>query len=301
MSSYWLVGQAERDAVRVVVDTFSLLHTVDSAQPLTFFGDYSNDGVRYPAGRDYMNVQHTGTAKHGELVAKCLDRNFAKKELWRRFRLHDNMQYVYKKINTDGHLDAAIKRYEGMRLTLNDPWETTVCFIISQFNNVKRIRMIVKNLINRYGTDILDGDGNVIGKSFPRSADMEDAARKELMACGTGFRAKYIMHAVDYCTNNINLDRLNPRDYDKLKESLMEIDGIGEKVADCIILMGYGNLNAFPIDIHIKRSMEKLYFNGKKKKLKDIGEIAEQMWGGYKGYAQQYLFHLARTGDLNDA
>ena len=301
MSSYWLVRQEELNAVRVEVDTFSLLHTVGSAQPLTFFGDYSNDSVQYPAGCNYMKVQHTGAAEQGELVAKCADRNFAKKELWRRFRLNDNMQYIYKKINTDRHLDASIRRYSGMRLTLNEPWETTVCFIISQFNNVKRIRLIVKNLIRRYGTDIVDENGSVVGKSFPSSVDLMGATKKELLECGTGFRAKYIMHAADYCTNNINLDRLNPHDYDRLKETLMEIDGVGVKVADCIILMGYGNLKAFPIDVHIKRAMERLYFNGRRKRLKDINEIADRMWGSYRGYAQQYLFHNSRTGDLNDA
>ncbi len=301
MSSYYLVKREELNAVRMEVDTFNLAHTVESAQPLTFIGDYTNDTVRYPAGMDYIKVRHTGTVEHGELSASCFDRDLAKRELRRRFRLDDNMQYIYKKINIDRHLDASIKRYMGMRLTLNEPWETTVCFIISQFNNVKRIRSIVKNLMNRYGSDIVDENGNTLGKSFPKSTDLIGATKKELMECGTGFRAKYIMHAADYCTNNISLDKLNPHDYYGLKETLMEIDGVGEKVADCIILMGYGNLNAFPIDVHIKRAMEKLYFEGKKKRLKDINEIADRMWGSYKGYAQQYLFHNSRAGDLNDA
>ena len=71
--------------------------------------------------------------------------------------------------------------------------------------------------------------------------------------------------------------------------------GVGEKVADCIALMGYGNLSAFPTDVWIKRTMEKLYFDGKKVKPRDIHEFAKDYWGPYAGYAQQYLFHNART------
>lgn len=286
--------------MRVDVNLFSLIHTVDSAQPLTFIGDYDANSISYTSGKHIVNVRYKGTPENGTLIATSADPSLAAKEAWDRFRLHDNMQYIYKKINTDRHLDASIRKYKGMRLTLNDPWETTVCFIISQFNNVKRIRGIVKNLMARYGNEIIGEDGKVVGHTFPTSLELIDATKQQLMACGTGFRYKYIMHAAEYCTNNMNLNHLNPRDYDGLKESLMEIDGVGDKVADCIALMGYGNMRAFPIDVHIKRSMERLYFKGRKKKLKAIHEIADEMWGGYRGYAQQYLFHESRVGE-NDA
>ncbi len=281
----------------IEVREFDLKHTFESAQPLTFYADYSKEenSLSYASGGAIIKVSFKGTPQKGQLNITSNDILSAKAEVKKRFRLDDDMEKIYKRINTDVHVGRAIDRYEGMRLTVNDPWETTVCFIISQFNNVKRIRLIVRKIIERYGRDIIDNNGKVAGKSFPKSEDLLKVSEKNFLACGAGFRAKYLVHAADYCTNNLNLYKLNPNNYGKLKEELMEIQGVGDKVADCIALMGYGNLNAFPIDVHVKRAMERLYFNGEKKKIKEIHEISDRMWDAYRGYAQQYLFHNERT------
>ncbi len=281
---------------KINVSCFDLRHTFESAQPLAFYADYSKDGnaLSYATGAALVNVSFEGTPRKGTLNITSNDIQAAKADVSMRFRLGDDMEKVYKTINTDVHVGRAIERYEGMRLTVNDPWETTMCFIISQFNNVKRIRLIVKRIIERYGRDVVGAEGKVAAKSFPKSEDLLKVSEKDFLACGTGFRAKYLVHAADYCTNNLDLYKLDPKDYGKLKEELMEIQGVGDKVADCIALMGYGNLNAFPIDVHVKRAMERLYFNGEKKKIKEIHEISEKMWDAYRGYAQQYLFHHER-------
>ncbi len=82
------------------------------------------------------------------------------------------------------------------------------------------------------------------------------------------------------------------------KDSLMGLYGIGDKVADCILLFGYGKFEAFPIDVWIKRTMERIYFNGRKKSIKQIHSIATEMWGDYRGYAQQYIFEAARRNGI---
>lgn len=275
---------------------FDLRHTFESAQPITFYADYSEHGnsLIYPSGKNLIHISSDGKS------INVASNNIleAVNDVYRRFRLDDDMASIYKRINTDEHIANAIRKYKGMRLTVNDPWETTLCFIISQFNNVKRIRLIVKRIIENYGSDITDESGKVVAKSFPKSEELAGVPEKELFACGTGFRAKYIAHAAEYCTNNLDLYKLNPDDYGKLKEELMEIQGVGDKVADCIALMGYGNLNAFPIDVHIKRAMEKLYFDGKKKKIKDIHAFADEYWPSVAGYAQQYIFHSGRLNNL---
>ncbi len=274
------------------VKDFDLRHTFESAQPLTFHADYNPalNSLIYASGKNLISVMHVGGTGSGKVMVVSEDLGFASNEVIRRFRLNDNMRSIYKKINTDQFIAESIKRYRGMRLTLNDPWETTVCFIISQFNNVKRIRSIIKNMVARFGEPILDGDNKIIGRAFPSSEILRNASIKELMKCGTGFRARYIKSAAEYCTDNLDLYGLNQNDYYGLKEALMEIDGVGDKVADCIILMGYGNLNAFPVDVWVKRTIEKVYFKGKKKKIKEIHKFAEDMWQNWRGYTQQYLF-----------
>ena len=276
---------------RIGTTLFDLRYAYESGQPLAFHADYNNRTrtLSYFSTGKPVRISFSGTPVHGAVTFTG-----SRKEVERRLRLSDDMKQVYKRINTDRHVNGSIIRYRGLRLTLNDPWETTVCFIISQFNNVKRIRLIVRNLIDKYGEEIRDSDGRVIGRAFPTSERMIGATTKELFSLGTGFRAKYLQHAAEYCTNNLDLYNLPAHKYAKLKESLLEIHGVGDKVADCIALMGYGNLNAFPIDVHIKRSMERLYFKGEKQKMKDIHEAASEFWGEYRGYANQYLFHDAR-------
>ena len=285
------------------VSLFNLRHTFESAQPLTFHADYDADGntLTYATGAHIINVGHYGKDDRGELVIVSKDLGFAAKEVSKRFRLSDNMERVYRKIGTDEFMRRSISNYRGMRLTINDPWETTVVFMISQFNNVKRIRLITKNIIGRFGRPIVDEEGAVIAKSFPESGDMLKATEKDFRQCGAGFRAKYLKDLAEYCTNNINLYKLDAANYDKLMEELMSIKGVGEKVADCIALMGYGNLRAFPVDVWVKRTIERAYFKGKKLKMKDIKGFAEEKWGkGDLGYAQQYVFWGGRQSGRED-
>ena len=279
------------------VRDFDIRHTIESAQPLTFYADYNfGDGIiEYPSGKNWIKAIVLGTSKASQvrLISSNLDE--AKKDFAKRFRLKDDMQKIYSEIGTDKFMKSAIENYHGMRVTLNDPWETTLCFIMSQYNNVKRIRLIIRNFVAEFGTEILDEEGRVIGKSFPTSKDLTNFKETDFKRCGAGFRAKYITKAAEYCTNNLDLYELNGKSYDKIMESLMGIHGVGEKVAGCIALMGYGKMEAFPIDVWVKRTLENIYFDCKEKKITDLHEFARKKWGKNCGYAQQYIFHLGRN------
>jgi len=279
------------------VKDFDIKHTIESAQPLTFYADYNfSDGtIEYPIGNKFLKAIILGTSKSSQVRLISNDLNSAKKDFVKRFRLNDDMQKIYDNIRTDEFMKKAVENYHGMRVTLNDPWETTLCFIMSQYNNVKRIRLIVKNFVAEFGTEILDEKGNLIGKSFPTSADLTKFNEKDFRRCGAGFRAKYITKAAEYCTNNLDLYKLENKNYENIMESLMEITGVGEKVADCIALMGYGKMEAFPIDVWVKRTLENIYFDGKEKRIKDLHKFAEEKWGNNQGYAQQYIFWLGRS------
>ncbi len=278
---------------------FDLRHTVESAQPVTFFGDYDH-GVRnitYAAGSHAISISRHGNDADCTLRIGSGDLALARRDVARRFRLSDDMPRIYNAINHDGVLTEPIRRYRGMRLTLNDPWETTVCFIVSQFNNVPRIRGIVRRIVERYGTAIEGQGGAVVARSFPTSEDLAEVTVKEFMECGAGFRARYLKEAAAYCSENLDLGRLSPRKYEKLKEALMGITGVGSKVADCIALMGYGSMEAFPVDVWVKRTVERLYFNGREKSISEIHSFARERFGRHAGYAQQYIFWSGRQMD----
>lgn len=277
---------------KIRVSDFDLRYTIESGQPLTFFSDFDSERNRlvYPSGSHLLDIKFTGTSENGTLLAKGSSTAYAKSELTKRLRLNDDMKDIYSKISTDEFMANAIRKYYGMRLTINDPWETTLCFIISQYNNLKRIRGSTRKIVELFGSDIVDDNGKIVGKMFPTSEQMTLATEKQLMECGTGFRAKYIKSAAKYCTDNIDLYKLQNKSYIKIKDELLEIAGVGDKVADCIALMGYGCLEAFPIDVWVKRTIERVYFKGKEKKINEIHMFADELFGPLAGYAQQYIF-----------
>lgn len=284
------------DGIRI--RDFDIRHTIESAQPITFYADYdfSRNMLDYSIGNNFVNVGFSGNERNFEVKLRSSNLDIAKRDFVRRFRLKDNMADIYSSIGTDTFMKNAIRNYHGMRVTLNDPWEATLCFIISQYNNVKRIRLIVKRFMKEFGSEITDKNGKIIGMSFPTSEELTKFTEKDFRRAGAGFRAKYIVEAADFCTNNLDLYMLQNKGYDKVKESLMEISGVGDKVADCIALMGYGKMEAFPIDVWVKRTLEKVYFKGKDRKIKDLHRFVEEQWDkDHRGYVQQYIFWQGRN------
>ena len=281
---------------------FSLKYTVESAQPLTFIGEIGADGlsVAYPYSNGYLRIRQNADCLACESVGR-IGSAMLVEEVERRFGLGDDMRKVYDAISGDAFLTESMKRYPGMRITQNDPWETTICFVVSQFNNVKRIRQIVQNLIERYGEprEFYVGGKKMVVRHFPTPEALMAPDVKELMKCGTGFRAKYIKGVAQACASNFELGKLYRMSYDEAKERMMELPGIGDKVADCILLMGYKKGEAFPVDTWIKRAMERLYFGGKKQSIRKIHEFADRKWGKYAGYAQQYIFWHSRSIKLS--
>ncbi len=279
------------------IKEFDIKHTVESAQPLTFHADYNagKGTLNYVSNGAFIKTRYRGNSKKCQVELDSENSTSARRDFVRRFRLKDNMKDIYSHIAVDGFMKDAVLNYRGMRVTLNDPWETTMCFIISQYNNVKRIRLIIKRFIDEFGSPILDESNAIVAKGFPKSEDLTRFSEKDFRRCGAGFRAKYITKAAEYCTNSIDLYKLRSKGYDKLKGELMEISGVGDKVADCIALMGYGKMEAFPIDVWVKRTMERVYFKGKDKGIPYLHGFAEEKFGNYKGYAQQYIFWHGRN------
>jgi N-glycosylase/DNA lyase len=284
--------------MRLNTEDFSIKHTVESAQPIMFFGDIKKDGngIVYTSEGTMIDAEQSGStlrcSSYGNLTESGL-----REEITRRFGLREDMKKIYREIGTDALIVEAINKYRGLRITRNDPWETTLCFVISQFNNVKRIKGIVSRLIAAYGKEKRFDAGNVeiLFRDFPTPQAIARQSVKSLMSHGAGYRAEYIKAVAEACSGGFDLRKLEKKDYADAKEELMELRGIGDKVADCILLFGYGKLEAFPVDTWIKRVVEAAYFSGKTQSVRKIHEFADERWGGYAGYAQQYLFHFGRN------
>ncbi len=178
----------------------------------------------------------------------------------------------------------------GIRILNQQPWECLISFIISQNNRIPMIKQVIKNISEKFGTPSEDY------YLFPTLKQLENVSEDELMLCKTGFRAKYIIDAVkNVSSGNINFDKINELPLSEAKAKLMEIKGVGSKVADCTLLFSLRRKESFPIDVWVKRVMEHFYFNGQETNIKEIQAFAEEKFGEYSGFAQQYLFHYARS------
>jgi N-glycosylase/DNA lyase len=208
------------------------------------------------------------------------------------FDLSRDYKAIASSFLTEENLEKAIDYGSGMRILRQDPWETLISFIISQNNNIARIKGIVSRLSAKYGTST-EYDGAVF-YLFPTAQQLKNVTEADYKSLGLGYRAGYLEKTVkDMLENKIDLNALKNVDYFIAKEMLLKLHGVGPKVADCILLFGLNHLEAFPVDTWIKKVMESLYLK-RSATNKEIWCFAQKAFGEYAGIAQQYLFYYAR-------
>ncbi len=195
---------------------------------------------------------------------------------------------INKKFMNDKILPEAMKYSEGIRLLNQDVFETIISFIISQNNNIPRIKKIINSLCQNFGKKVEFEGGEYY--LFPTADDLKGVTIEDLGVIKSGFRAKYILDAVEKINLGlIDIENLRSLSYDDAKAELMKIKGVGDKVSDCVLLFSCGFVDAFPKDVWIKRILKEFY---------NDESIDKDYFGGYGGIAQQYLFHYARMVQL---
>lgn len=201
-------------------------------------------------------------------------------EKWRAY-LDIDRDYgeIISIISANEVLKNAAEQNKGIRVLKQDKWEALCSFIISQNNNIPRIKGIIGRLCENFGNPLADG-----GFTFPTAERIASLTPEDLAPIRSGFRARYIIDgAKKYLNGEINLELIASADIDTARNELMKITGVGVKVADCTLLFGFQRIDALPKDVWIKRAIEE-YFNG------SFPECAK----GYEGIAQQYLFNYIR-------
>lgn len=200
--------------------------------------------------------------------------------VWRNyFDLDRDYAAICAKLKEDELVRETIDEYYGIRILNQEPWEALVSFVISQQNNIKRIKGIIKRLCDTYGEKICDG-----WHAFPTSKTLSKFSVEDFEALGLGYRAKYVKKLADDVESGvIDLAAIKAMDLDDAKKTLLSIYGVGEKVANCALLFGFQFIRCFPVDVWMKRVLQ-YYPDG-----------LPECFSGYEGIAQQYLFHWARN------
>ena len=201
----------------------------------------------------------------------------------------------------DKYMKTSIEFGKGIRILNQDLWECIISFIISANNNIPRIKKIIEKLSKEYGKEI-----EFNGKkyyTFPTPKELGKASVQDLRNLGLGFRDKRVYETTRKVnTNEVDLDEIKKlNNSNKIREELLKLDGVGNKVADCIMLFSLQRFDVFPIDVWVRRVMHDLYIHNENEEnvsKTELGKIAEEKFGKIAGLAQQYLFYWRRENDI---
>lgn len=208
----------------------------------------------------------------------------APESLWREyFDLDRDYAQISRSFNGGEYLDSCVDYGMGIRILRQDSWEALCSFIISQCNNITRIKGIVERLCQSYG-DKIEFEGKVF-YTFPKPELIAGLKVEDLAMLRCGYRAPYIINAARaVVSGEIDFSELISCDCVQARKTLMELNGVGEKVANCVVLFGLYHMEAFPIDVWIKRALKEHFPKG----------FDPKSLGEYAGLAQQYIFYYIR-------
>jgi len=224
------------------------------------------------------------------------------------FGLNDDLQKIAGRIRRDKCVEKALEEFMGLRVIRQDPWECLISYICATYKSIAAIKRMLLELSLKFGEKIALDDCSFY--SFPVPEKLAQATVSDLVKCGLGYRARYVSETAKMIhENNFDLEGLRRLTYEEAREVLVEFSGVGLKVADCVLLFSLGKLEAFPVDVWVKRAILKCYAehfpadlinklliqeslsNSEYKKLSAFGR---NYFGEYAGYAQEYLYHHER-------
>lgn len=291
---------------------FDLEYTLESGQ--VFRWEHREEWWHAVLGDGVLKVKRDGEALTCRSSSEKLDGKFVANY----FRLEEVPRPILDSIMGDSTMARAVQEFYGMRLIRQDPWECLASFVLATNSNIPRIRKMVSSLCSAFG-ERLTFEGAAYS-TFPTAEVLAGASLTGLRSCGLGYRAPFLKRVAQAVAGGrLNLGELALRDYREAKQMLLSrlpgrklLLGVGPKVADCVLLFSCRHDEAFPIDVWVARALLRFYPEmvppGLRKKLgasskknltngeyEMISAAARRRFGRYAGYAQQYLFMLARS------
>ena len=226
----------------------------------------------------------------------------------RYFSLDHDLELIGREIGKDDHVRTALREFWGLRLIRQEPWECLISFICATYKSVVAIRQMLQRLSAKYGEKLVF-DGFDF-HAFPTPERLAAASLRDLEGCGLGYRARYVLETARMvCAGECDLEALRNMPYEEARMQLCQFPGVGSKVADCVLLFSLGKLEAFPVDVWVKRILLRYYAGrfdaGFVRKLSSQGSLSNSEYeklngfgrayfGGFAGYAQEYLYHYER-------
>ncbi len=264
---------------KIPIKDFHLEHTLSCGQ---MFRTYKKGKWHYVAARDRI---FRVCQSAGQLEFQGVDREF----LTSYFALDEPYPHILAEINKDSFINEAIGKYRGMRIVRQDAWECLISFLCSSAANIPKIKTNIESMSQSFGKKICAFGSE--GYAFPNPGTLDDYDK--IVQAKTGFRAKYIK-AVNDAVDEPFLSSLKKMPYTEAKKALKCLPGVGDKIADCVLLFSLGFTEAFPVDTWMKKILRKWYFNNEDVPEQQLQDFGIRYFGKYTGYAQQFLYMVAR-------
>jgi N-glycosylase/DNA lyase len=228
-------------------------------------------------GRAEVSLRQTGEAFE-------VEGNVGEAELERYFRADDDLDLIRSEISKDPLISAMVSNHPGLRLIRQDPWECAASYVLATNANIPRIQKMIENVCRTFGDRLPGGS-----YTFPRP-DQIAGGEKEAQTCGLGFRCgRFVEFSRMVASGEIDLESLRDVDYEECHRELKSYPGIGDKVADCVSVFSLDHLEAFPVDVRIKKAMEEMY--SVRGTYRHVNKYGRDYFGRYAGYAQEYIYY----------
>jgi len=281
--------------IEIPAPSFDLAMSLDSGQ--VFHWQKTGKGFAGTIGDFAVYIEQNGNVlkvRDGGAPARSPRRPLPE-IVARYFALDHPLAEICASFPGDAVMNTSRKFCRGLRIIRQPKWECLATFICSSMKQVAHIRQISLALRRRFGDQRRVGDQVVY--TFPRAQRIARASEDDLRKCALGYRARnLLMTARLVSSGKANLEAWSALPDADLREKLCALPGVGAKIANCVMLFAYERLRAFPIDVWIERTLKQQYFPRKKKVTTlQLREFSETYFGEHGGYAQQYLFHHART------
>jgi N-glycosylase/DNA lyase len=240
-------------------------------------------------GQDILKISNSGSIRSYQNIKTDF------------FRKRDNIEKIIKSISKDSITKKAVKQYTGLRILEQDPFQCLISFITSSNSNIQKIKSSLEKMSKKFGVKVKFDNQEFF--LFPKPEKLANASINEIKSCGVGYRARFIKEAANRTVlKKINFEYLKKSNYQNAKDEICLIPGVGNKVADCVLLFSLNKLESFPLDRWMIRILEKYYSDKFQLETKTITEkqygiLHEKIvnhFGPYAGYSQQFLFKMER-------
>ncbi len=286
----------------LITTPFNLNHSLNCGQ--TFRWEKHGDLWHGVVNDALIKIRQIGEVLQFQAFPENIDDKF----MWRYFRLYDDLAHIYSEIAKDNYIKDAIAKFRGLRIVRQDPWECLISFICATNKSIPAIKDMINNMCARFGKKMKVNGSEFY--TFPEPQVLAQATLKDLRLCKLGFRAERVKQTSRIvCKGDLNFDALKTMRYEEAKSRLVNLPGVGPKVADCVLLFSLDQLEAFPIDVWMKRVILEFYKEhfdqtfiekiSTRNSLspnvyKKISTFGREYFGEYVGYAQEYLYHFKR-------